>query len=80
MDLEIGGYHGANFCYNNVVDLMKERLKNLPPGILDMIPLIACLGSKLCFPIFELVVEHFSQKLFGDEENTTDVYSLPEFL
>jgi hypothetical protein len=65
---------------NNVVDLMKEWLKNLPPGIIHVIPSIARLGCNFCFPIFHLVVEHFSEKLFGTEENTNDVYSPPECL
>jgi predicted ATPase len=77
---KLAGIKAHTLATDNVVDFMKERLNNLPPGIRDIIPSIACLGSKFRFPIFQLVVEHFSEKLLGAEENMNDVYSPPEFL
>mmetsp|Transcript_8324 Transcript_8324/g.13779 ORF Transcript_8324/g.13779 Transcript_8324/m.13779 type:complete len:1123 (-) Transcript_8324:162-3530(-) len=79
---EVDEIRANTMATDNAVDLMKEKLERLPPGIRDIIPMIACLGSNFRYPIFELVVEHFNEKLIEPvaTEKDISVYLPDDFL
>ncbi|CAB9496390.1 Transcriptional regulator [Seminavis robusta] len=52
---------------DNVIDLMKEKLKRLPAQVYRTIPFVACLGASFRRSMFNLVVDHFN-KTFSTRE------------
>jgi predicted ATPase len=56
----------------NVVNLMKAKLGKLPNDVIEMLPLIASIGSTFQFAVFQLVVKYFNETLRvpQDKEHT----------